>query len=84
MDLVYFPRNLLINYPRTTRFESATIILPVMNETTALDETVKIILRDVEDKIKEIVIVVCKRTTSEAMAVVNRLQARTAGTGRGP
>ena len=46
-----------------------------MNETTSLDETVKIILRDVKDKIKEIVIVVCKRTTPEAMVVVRRLQA---------
>ncbi len=64
-----------MDYPRTAFFESATIILPVMNETSSLDETVKIIVRDVKDKIREIVIVVCKRTTSEAMAVANRLRA---------
>ena len=64
-----------MDYPHTTRFESATVILPVMNETTSLDETVKIVLRDVKDKLKEILIVVCKRTTPEAMAVVRRLQA---------
>ena len=63
-----------MDYPRTTCFESATIILPVMNETASLDETVKIILRDAKDKIREIVIVVCKRTTPEAMAVVRRLR----------
>jgi hypothetical protein len=63
-----------MDYPRTNRFESATIILPVMNETFSLDETVKIIRRDVKDKVKEILIVVCKRTTLAAMAVVNRLR----------
>lgn len=61
-----------MDYPRTTCFEAATIILPVMNETTSLDESMKIILRDVKDKTREIVIVVCKRTTPEAMAVVRR------------
>lgn len=45
-----------------------------MNETAALDETVKIILRDVQDKLREIVIVVCPQTTPQAMAVANRLR----------
>ncbi|MGB9408918.1 MAG: hypothetical protein WCA89_15385, partial [Terracidiphilus sp.] len=54
------------------RFESATIILPVMNETISLEETVRIILRDVKDRIDEILIVVCGRTTPEAMATVDR------------
>ena len=64
----------LIDYPRTARFESATIILPVMNETASLAETVKIIVRDVKDKIEEILVVVCERTTPEAMAEVGRLR----------
>jgi glycosyltransferase involved in cell wall biosynthesis len=55
------------------RFESATIILPVMNETTSLEETVRIVLRDVKDRIKEILIVVCDRTSTESMATVDRL-----------
>jgi len=55
------------------RFESATIILPVMNETAALEETVRIIVRDVKDRTKEILIVVCERTTAESMATVERL-----------
>jgi glycosyltransferase involved in cell wall biosynthesis len=63
----------MIDYPRTECFESATIILPVMNETVSLEETVNIILRDVRDRVKEFLIVVCDRTTPEAMAVVNRL-----------
>jgi glycosyltransferase involved in cell wall biosynthesis len=56
-------------------FESATIILPVINETVSLEETVKIIMQDVKDSTKEILIVVCKRTTAQSMATVARLQA---------
>ena len=63
-----------MDYPRTTCFESATIILPVMNETTALGETVKIIVHDVPDKLREIVIVVCRRTTAQALAIAHRLR----------
>jgi glycosyltransferase involved in cell wall biosynthesis len=64
----------MIDYPHVDRFESATIILPVMNETTSLEDTVNIILRDVRDCIREFLIVVCDRTTPEAMATVDRLQ----------
>jgi hypothetical protein len=55
------------------RFKSATIILPVINETFSLEETVRITLRDVKDRIDEILIVVCARTTPEAMEAVGRL-----------
>ena len=40
----------MTHYPRVDRFESATIVLPVMNETASLEETVRIILRDVGDR----------------------------------
>lgn len=63
----------MTDYPQVDRFESATIILPVINETTSLEETVKIILRDVKDRTKEILIVVCKRTTPESLATADRL-----------
>jgi hypothetical protein len=57
------------------RFESATIVLPVVNETTSLKQTVDIILRDVQrNDIAELLIVTCKKTTSEARAVVAQLQ----------
>jgi hypothetical protein len=62
------------DYPRVERFESATIILPVINETTSLNQTVQIILRDAKDRLKELLIVVCQRTTAPAMAVVDQLQ----------
>lgn len=55
------------------RYVAATIIVPVINETSSLEETVRIILRDVKDRIDEILIVVCKRTTPEAMETVGRL-----------
>jgi glycosyltransferase involved in cell wall biosynthesis len=54
-------------------FQSATIILPVMNETISLEQTVATILRDLRPRLREILIVVCERTTPEAMAVVDRL-----------
>jgi hypothetical protein len=46
----------------------------VINETISLTQTVEIILRDARDRIKELLIVVCERTTPEAMAVVEQLQ----------
>ena len=66
----------MIDRPQTDRFESATVILPVMNETAALEETVRIIVRDVADRLKEIVIVVCDRTLPESMAAIDRLRQR--------
>ncbi len=56
-----------------SRFESATILITVMDETVSLEETVRIVMRDVKDRVAEILIVVCKRTTPEAMATVERL-----------
>jgi hypothetical protein len=62
-------------YPQVERFESATIILPVVNETTSLQKTVDIILRDVKrEDLKELLVVVCERTTSESMAVIHKMQ----------
>jgi glycosyltransferase involved in cell wall biosynthesis len=63
------------DYPPTAQFTSATIILPVMNETISLKQTVEIILRDVpRECIREILIVVCKRTIPESMAAIAELQ----------
>ena len=69
-----FSETLVIDYPRVEKFESVTIILPVMNETVSLRRTVEIVLRDARDRIKELLIVVCQQTTPEAMAVVDELQ----------
>jgi glycosyltransferase involved in cell wall biosynthesis len=66
--------------PATAQFTSATIILPVMNETLSLRQTVETILRDVPvESIREILIVVCKKTTPESMAVIAELQEQHGG-----
>lgn len=57
------------------RFESATIVLPVVNETTSLQQTVTVILRDVKrEDIRELLVVTCGKTTAEARAVIAQLQ----------
>ncbi len=61
-------------YPRVDRLDFVSVILPVLNETTSLAATVDIILRDVKARVKELLIVVCGKTTSEAMAAVKRLR----------
>jgi glycosyltransferase involved in cell wall biosynthesis len=62
------------DYPQVEKVESVSIILPVINETASLEETVKIILRDVKDRIKEFLIIVCKKTTPESMAAIQKIQ----------
>lgn len=63
------------DYPRVERLESVTIILPVINETTCLKQTVDIILRDVKrEDIKEFLIVSCQRTTPESVAVIEQIK----------
>jgi len=64
----------MTDYPIVAQFEFVTIVLPVVSETISLKQTVDIILRDVRADVRELLIVVCKRTTPEAMAVVAQLQ----------
>jgi len=64
----------MTSYPRVERFDSVSVILPVLDETASLARTVEIILRDVKDRVKELLIVVCGKTTPEAMATIRRLQ----------
>ncbi len=64
------------DYPRVERFESATVILPVLNETYSLTETVEIIVREAGDKVREFLIVVSRRTTPAALAAVEEVRRR--------
>jgi hypothetical protein len=58
-------------------FKDVTIILPVINETYSLQRTVGTILGTCADSdISEFVMVVCKRTISEALAVCDQIHAR--------
>ena len=53
---------------------SVSVILPVMDETVSLKETIRILLEENSRAISEIIIVVCKRTTPESIAVCETLQ----------
>jgi glycosyltransferase involved in cell wall biosynthesis len=59
------------------RFDSLTVILPIINETHSLEKTVEVIAATcrVED-IQEYLIVYCKRTTPESVAVARNIAAR--------
>ena len=58
------------------RFESVSVILPVLDETDSLRETVETILRDCDPDIREFLVVVCARTTPQSLAVCDALKAR--------
>lgn len=57
---------------RITGVNGVTILLPVVTETVSLDQTVEILLRECRADIRELLIVVCDRTTPESMAAVER------------
>jgi hypothetical protein len=60
-----------------TAFEAVTIILPIINETQALETTVEIIAATCpRSEIREYLIVYCQRTTPESLAVATRIAAR--------
>jgi glycosyltransferase involved in cell wall biosynthesis len=54
-------------------FESASIILPVINETHSLLKTIEIIEGDCTSDVKEYLIVVCNKTTRESIKVCEQL-----------
>lgn len=61
--------------PPTPRFESVSILIPVINETTSLRQTVDTILRDVSrNDIRELVIIICRKTTEASRGVIAELQ----------
>jgi hypothetical protein len=53
---------------------SVSVILPVMDETTALKETVRILLEENSRTITQILLVVCTKTTPESVAVCTALE----------
>lgn len=55
-------------------FENVSVILPVMNETTSLTETVKRIQSHSDAYVKEYLAVVCQYTTPESISVCKELQ----------
>lgn len=58
----------------TTAFESATVVLPVMDETASLVETINVITTSSGGDILEVLIVVCDRTKPESMEIIRELE----------
>ena len=63
-------------FPQTYTFELATIILPVVNETYSLVKTVDSILQTSKAEVRELLIIICDKTTPESMATIKNLSAR--------
>jgi glycosyltransferase involved in cell wall biosynthesis len=63
-------------YPRTNSFRDATIILPVMNETYSLVQTVDAILATSRADVREFLIVIADRTAPDSLDEIERLKAR--------
>jgi len=66
----------MANYPQTEQFLSATVVLPVVNETHSLEETAQTILADVPDQLRELLIVTCDRTTDQSNHTIAQLRNR--------
>lgn len=76
-SLKHFDRDeTMSEFPETRAFGSATIILPVVNETYSLVETVDSILKTSKPDVRELLVVVCEKTTRESMTTVEELRAR--------
>ena len=53
-----------------------SVVIPVMNETTSLVETVDILVEENGEDLAELLVVVAERTTAESLAVIDALLAR--------
>ena len=49
-------------------FESLTAVLPTLEETHSLTHTIDVLVADLRDDLAQIVIIVCEKTTSQALA----------------
>lgn len=64
--------NLIENF-RGLSFEAVSVILPVISETDSLLKTIEIIERDCNAHVLEYIIVVCEKTTGEALQICEAL-----------
>jgi hypothetical protein len=62
-----------------TELIRVSVILPVMDETTSMQETTRILLEENRGSLQEILVVVCQRTTPQAMEVCQQLAAAEPG-----
>jgi len=59
-----------VGIPITWTFDKVTIVLPVINETTSLAETVETIIADAGSHVCEVLIVVCGRTEKASLDLI--------------
>lgn len=63
-------------YPPTAAFENVTVILPVMNETVSLRQTVDLLMAVSPHDIRELLIMTATATTPESLRTIGELRAR--------
>jgi len=57
-----------------SKFESVSIILPLIDETSSFAQTVDTLLETCGEDIRQLIVVVCERTTPESLAVCRRYE----------
>jgi glycosyltransferase involved in cell wall biosynthesis len=60
-------------------FESASVVLPVINEVRLLYQTIDTIFEYAGESIREVIIIVCHKTTAESLSACKELGERYAG-----
>ena len=54
-------------------FQSLSVVLPTLGETTSLTHTVECLVGDLRDDLAQILIIVCEKSTPEALAHADAL-----------
>ena len=60
-------------------FESASVVLPVINEVRSLYQTIDTVFEHAGESILEVIIIVCHKTTAEVLSACNELREKYAG-----
>src|SRR5947207_3247935 len=60
--------------PRCNKFESACILLPAMNETTSIHQTIEILRQTCDADISEFLFIVSPQTSPDTMAIIRQVQ----------
>jgi glycosyltransferase involved in cell wall biosynthesis len=60
-------------------FESTSVVLPVINEVISLYQTIDTIFEYAGESVREVIIIVCHKTTAESLSACNELGERYAG-----
>jgi glycosyltransferase involved in cell wall biosynthesis len=61
------------NWP-DIQFESVSVVVPVINETETFLHTIDTVLETNENSVKEVIVVVCDKTTRETLSACNKIK----------